>query len=132
MRRLLLGSVIAVGAVLPMGIAEARTFGPADIAVIAETASSNEMRFNRDYKGQTLEGTLSLVSIHETLTKGKYRVTFGPGGFFEHNVDCKVQDQQTIDLMTDWHKGQKVTVRGIITDTALGDIQLSDCSYRVS
>jgi hypothetical protein len=132
MRNLLAISALAAGALLPpINLAEARTYGPGDVALIAETSKSNEMRFNRDYKGQNFVGTLPLARISEDpFVKGNFRVEFGAGGF-GNNVDCKVQDQRTVDVMIDWNKGQSVTVSGVIADTLMGDIQLSDCKYSV-
>ena len=107
-------------------------FSAADIPTIAETSRTNDIRFKRDYKDRTFADTMVLSGIHETFDKGTYRfslkssLTFGIGG----GVDCTLSDPRSLDVAVNWNKGQRVEVSGVIEDTAIGDIQLSNCRMR--
>jgi hypothetical protein len=82
---------------------------------------SNQVRFNRDYKGKIFQDTLTLKSITETPRGSGYDVSFD-------GADCRVTATDA-QRMIDWNKGQQVRVTGSIRTTASGDLQLDACSF---
>lgn len=109
----------------------AGAFGVRDIPQIAETSRSNDIRFNRDYRGKTFAAVLPLGTIRENIfMKGKYQVEFdtATGG----NVNCRVSDPALIDRMANWNKGQIIKLTGIIGGTVMGNVQLDNCEMTPS
>jgi hypothetical protein len=131
MSALLRSSVLTGFSLLLAFPALSQTFDGHDIPAIVAASQANEIRFSRDYKGRQFSATMPLRSISENMfMKGNYLVTFGTSAFGS-NVDCKVSDPSTLTTMADWNKGQMVKGSGIIEETLMGDIQLSNCKYLV-
>jgi hypothetical protein len=102
-------------------VATATYFTLRDAKAIVDTSRSNEVRFNRDYKGKTFQDILTFKSITERLFGSGYDVSFD-------GADCRVNATEAQRLI-DWNKGQQVRVAGSIRTTALGDLQLDACSF---
>ena len=96
---------------------------------IAETSRSNEIRFNRDYKGRDFHAVLIFDRVSEApFVKGHYLVSLKSAT--GKQADCKISDPAIVDAVVDWNKGQNVEVSGVINDTVLGDLQLSNCTLK--
>lgn len=103
--------------------------GAKDIERITKTSQTNDIRFNRDYKGKSFQATLPVNQIAENfLISDRYTATFGKN-LFTNNVTCDVSDRTTIDQMMDWEKGQMVKVSGTIKKTLMGNIALENCQF---
>jgi len=104
-------------------------FSASDMAKIAETSRTNEIRFNRDYKGRDFHAVLIFDRVSEsTFTKGQYMVALKSAT--GKQADCKISNPAVVNTVVDWNKGQNVEVSGVINDTVLGDLQLSNCALK--
>jgi len=116
---------------LVAGMAQAQALNSNDIAAVANASRTNEIRFNRDYKGRAFSDIMIFESASENpFTAGHYRLAFQSGkstSFLGNGVDCKTSDQSVLNEVIDWNKGQRVSVTGTIRTTLMGDIQLDDC-----
>jgi len=117
-----------IGATLVTGAAATeRTYGEADMPRIVDDSRNNELRFNRDYKGQRLTFVGRFNGVTESLFGLRKHVTikgFGPNGAycFLDNAD------PVLKRMIDWRRGQQINVSGTISTTMFGDVALDDCS----
>jgi Putative peptidoglycan binding domain len=103
-------------------------FTSADIKRIVDTERSNQVRFARDFKGRSFEDRLALKRISENIVKDGYVVNFGTSAF-GGGVDCRLTKSEVPSDMVDWNKGDQKIVRGVISDTSLGDVVLTHCSF---
>jgi hypothetical protein len=81
--------------------------GPKDIQRAIDTYKQNELRFVRDFKGKTIAFTWTFYSVDaDTWFNRGHRVSIG-NGTFNGGVDCYISDQETLDKIVEWNKGQK-------------------------
>jgi predicted metalloprotease len=102
-----------------------------DIPTIVETSRSNEIRFNRDYKGKIFSDVLPFTRASETWLGGGYRVGFGSKGMGGGGVDCQISDPKVLNEVVEWNPGLMVSVTGRIKTTSMGDLQLENCDLVV-
>jgi hypothetical protein len=102
-----------------------------DIPNIVETSRSNEIRFNRDYKGKMFSDVLPFTRASETWLGGGYRVGFGSKGMGGGGVDCQISDPKVLNEVVEWNPGLMVSVTGRIKTTSMGDLQLENCDLVV-
>jgi TPR repeat protein len=101
--------------------------GASDVTKIVSTYHENEMRFKRDFFGKRFSGVMPFLKTTEQMfSKNTYTVGFGAGSSLS-DVDCKVSAPDEISLITDWNKGDKIRVEGVIRDVTMGAVQLSEC-----
>lgn len=112
---------------LPNASARAQSLGEGDMKKIAGTYEENEMRFKRDFAGKSFSAVLPFRNATENIFfKGQYDVGFGKGNFLA-DVDCTVSSVADIDRISDWNKGDMISVTGRISDVTMGVIQLKPC-----
>jgi uncharacterized protein len=109
----------------------APTFTIKDIPKIVETSRSNEIRFNRDYKGKMFSDVLPFARASESWLGGGYRVGFGSKGMAGGGVDCQISDPKVLNEVVEWNPGLMVSVTGRIRTTSMGDLQLENCDLVV-
>jgi uncharacterized protein len=109
----------------------AHTFTNNDIAKIVDTSRSNEIRFNRDYKGKMFSDVLPFKSASERWLSGGYHVGFGSKGLSGGGVDCEISDPKVLNEVVEWNTGLMVSVTGRIKTTSMGDLQLENCELVV-
>ena len=109
----------------------ADTFTNKDIAKIVDTSRSNEIRFNRDYRGKIFSDVLPFKRASETWFSGGYRVGFGSKGLGGGGVDCEISDPKVLNEVVEWNPGLMVSVMGKIKTTSMGDLQLESCELVV-
>jgi hypothetical protein len=120
--------LLAVAAVLAaVTTANAAELGPSDIQRAIETYRSNEIRFERDFSGRSIEFVWTFNRASSRRIGEGYRVSFGNGSFMG-GVDCVVTEQAVLDEIVEWNKGQRVNVSGIIKTVSVGTLQLKDCT----
>jgi predicted metalloprotease len=112
-------------------VQSAPTFTNRDIAKIVETSRSNEIPFNRDYKGKMFSDVLPFKMASETWLGGGYRVGFGSRGMGGGGVDCQISDPKVLNEVVEWNPGLMVSVTGKIKTTSMGDLQLENCDLIV-
>jgi hypothetical protein len=118
MRKLLIAATFLAGLSPAF---EAFNMGDADS--IVDASRSNELRFNRDYKGQPFSDVVTFHSLTQQLfTPSRWSVDL-------NGVYCEV-DSDAASRMIDWRKGQRIRVTGVIYSTTLGDIWLKDCRFQ--
>jgi hypothetical protein len=104
-------------------------FGERDFTQIVDASRNNELRFNRDYNQRVFATTRSFKSV-ATSTFGlgsQYAVTFTRPG--SGDLICFVaKDDPAIGSIIDWRKGQVADIRGTISTTMLGALQLKNCT----
>ena len=125
MTKLLAMPLIAV-TVLTATTSIAADFGAKDIQRAIDTYRQNEMRFQRDFVGRSIEFVWVFDKASSRFFGNGYRVSFGNGGF-NGGVDCIVSDQETLDKIVEWNKGQRAFVSGTIDDVSVGDLKLKNC-----
>jgi predicted metalloprotease len=106
-------------------------FTTKDIPKIVETSRSNEIRFNRDYKGKMFSDVLPFTRASGTWLGGGYRVGFGSKGMGGGGVDCQISDPTVLNEVVEWNPGLMVSVTGRIRTTSMGDLQLENCDLVV-
>jgi len=122
MKKLLLATTLA----LATSAAFAAEFGGSDIQRAIDTYRANEVRFQRDFAGRSIDFNWVFYKASSRFIGSGYRITIGNGGF-SGNVDCIINDQATLDQLVNWNKGQRIHVTGIIDDVTMGDLQLKQC-----
>jgi hypothetical protein len=95
----------------------------ADVPRAIETYKQNEMRFQRDFVGKTIEFEWMFQGASKQLFGNGYIVSFGTGGLFG-GVDCNVEDQKILDTIIEWNKGQRAAVTGVIDDVMFGTLSV--------
>jgi len=113
----------------PPALIESRTtFSTPDIARIVETSRTNEIRFNRDFRGRSFNAVMTLGKVSESFfTTGEYTIALKSNAG-RNGVDCRISDPAVLNMVVDWNEGQKVEVLGNIKGTIVGDLQLSNCT----
>ena len=111
----------------PLGTA---ILGAGDLRSMHDTYNKNQARFFRDFKNRQFSAILPLHNVVESpLEKGSYSVSFGDGNW-TGDVNCKIADQSTIDLITNLDKGDRMLIKGTIEDHTFGSIDLTGCQLR--
>jgi predicted metalloprotease len=110
----------------------AHTFTKNDIAKIVDTSRSNEIRFNRDYRGKIFSDALPFKSASERWFSGGYRVGFGSKGLSGGGVDYEISDPKVLNEVVEWNTGLMVSVTGRLKSTSMGDLQLENCELVVN
>ena len=101
-------------------------YGAADIQRAVKTYEANEVRFQRDFVGKSIDFVSVFNRASSRWIGNGYRITFGNGSF-GGGVDCVITDQTLLDKIVEWNKGQRVRIFGIIKDVTVGDLQLEQC-----
>jgi len=97
-------------------------FGNNDIDRIAKTASENEARFQRDYKGKTL----AFYGFFDSLQDGFFGAKQLAVNVGDTAVHC-YGDSGLAKKAIDWNSGDKLFVQGKIRDTIMGVLQIDNC-----
>ena len=106
----------------PAAAPVAAAFGNNDIGRIAQTASENETRFQRDYKGKTLAFWGTFDSLQDGFW-GSKQLAVNVGDTAVHCYGTAQLAKKAID----WNSGDRLYVQGKIRDTILGILQIDDC-----
>ena len=110
--------------------AAAEPLGMQHLTSMHETYKANQIRFKRDFVGRQFSGRIAFRTVRESIfDDGEYTVEFGTGGFTS-DIDCKISDPSVIDRIVEWNKGDMVTVSGVVRDSLMGSIQLSECRFQ--
>lgn len=95
-----------------------------DLSTIVDTSQSNDLRFNRDFKGKFFSATGKFDLASKTTFGNGYRIFVNFG--FLTSVFCTTSDAVTVNSIVDWSKGTPLTISGNIYDTRLGQLELAD------
>jgi len=111
-------------------IAKADDLSGGDLDAMHSTYKANQARFARDYIGRKFSATIPFYSITESaFYRGTYQVGFGPADSFLSEVDCSISDRSVIDKITDWNKGDQITLSGTVKDHVMGAVVLDKCTF---
>jgi putative nucleic acid binding protein len=106
---------------------ESGSFSARDIAKIISTYDDNEMRFKRDYAGQTFSDSLPFESASEPpFVKDQYIVSFGRKGGLG-KVYCIIKNPSDIAEVANWHKGDMIRIQAKIYNVVMNSIALNKC-----
>ena len=109
--------------------AVAQVFITSNIPLMVETSRTNEIRFNRDYKGKPFSDVLPFRrALENFFTKGEYTVSFGRAPY-GGGVDCSISHPTVLKEVVEWRPGVLVSVSGTIRTTMMGDLMLDDCQF---
>jgi hypothetical protein len=109
--------------------AAGQVFTKGDIPLMVETSRTNEIRFDRDYKGKPFSDVLPFRrALEDFFTKGEYTVSFGRAAF-GGGVDCSISHPTILNQVVEWSPGALVSVNGTIRTTMMGDVVLDNCQF---
>jgi hypothetical protein len=109
--------------------AAAQVFTKDDIPLMIETSRTNEIRFERDYKGKPFSDVLPFRrALEDFFVKGEYTVSFGTLPF-RGGVECSISHPKVLNAVVEWRPGVLVSVRGIVRTTMMGDLVLDNCQF---
>ena len=108
----------------------ATILGVGDLRPMHDTYNKNQARFFRNFRNRRFSAVLPLHNVVESLLeKGNYSVSFGDGNWMG-DVNCKIADQPTIDLITNLDKGDRMLIEGMVEDHTFGSVDLTGCRLR--
>ena len=111
-----------VQAAPPPVAAPPSAFGNNDLDRIARTASENETRFQRDYKGKAIAIWGTFDSLQDAFW-GNKQLAVNVGDTQVHCYGRASLAQKAID----WNAGDRLLIQGKIRDTILGILQIDEC-----
>jgi hypothetical protein len=104
------------------------TLGKPDMEAIIDASQHNAPRFDRDYSNRRFEAVLPFISVSENplaiTHNSAYQVNIGERVF--GHAYCFVSTERAHE-MTDWNARDRITVRGVVHSTALGNLWLESC-----
>jgi len=108
------------------------TFGERDFAAIVDASRNNELRFERDYENQLFATVRQFDGARKASfgLSDDYAVRFvRPGRSGSGEVICFLSPSNpALAELIDWRKGQVANVKGTISTTVFGALQLKDCT----
>jgi hypothetical protein len=105
----------------------AQTLEPSSLSQVINTYNANQARFVRDYRGKQFSGNAVLKEVRENVVvEGRFTIAFMAEG---EEVQCKTENRETIDAVSDMNKGDSVVLSGTINDVTFHAIQLEPCTF---
>jgi hypothetical protein len=107
-----------------LGPARAESFTQLDLTKIVKASQSNELRFEKVYRGQTFGATMKIDRISKPMFGAKIALIMKSS---EGKAVCYLDDDRVIERLAMNDVGSPVGVTGTINDTVLGTLMLRDC-----
>lgn len=104
--------------------------GVDDLDTMEDVWHDNELRFQREYIGRTFKATMPFFDVGEAFLKdGVYSVEFGDNVMFG-DIKCLVSNRSQLSAISNWSKGQPITVTGVVADNEGFSFRLDRCSFK--